>query len=52
MTLFISDHPFPRNRAKQNVRDFLDQFQQGSEKLLRYIGLQGDGRLASVIRNA
>ena len=38
--------------VKQNVRDFLDQFQQGSEKLLRYIGLQGDGRLASVIRNA
>lgn len=40
------------NRVKQNVRDFLDQFQQGSEKLLRYIGLQGDGRLAAVIRNA
>lgn len=40
------------NRVKQNVRDFLDQFQPGSETLLHYIGLRGDGRLASVIRKA
>lgn len=39
-------------RVKQNVRDFLDQFQHGSEALLRYVGLSGDGRLASVIRKA
>jgi len=39
-------------RVKQNVRDFLDQFQHGSDSLLRYVGLRGDGRLASVIRNA
>ncbi|MGQ0600801.1 MAG: IS630 family transposase [Anaerolineales bacterium] len=39
-------------RVKQNVRDFLNQFQSGSQDLLRYVGLLGQGRLASVIRNA
>jgi hypothetical protein len=39
-------------RVRQNVRHFLDQFHYGSEPLLRYVGLLGEGHLASVIRNA
>ncbi len=39
-------------RVRQNVRHFLDQFKHGSEPLLRYVGLLGEGLLASVIRNA
>ena len=39
-------------RVKQRVRDFLDQFQHGSQALLRYVGLVGEGRLASVIQKA
>lgn len=39
-------------RVKQNVRDFLAQFHAGSQALLRYVGLLGKGRLASVIQNA
>ena len=38
--------------VRQLVRDFLNQFQHGSQHLLRYVGLLGDGQLASVIRNA
>jgi transposase len=37
---------------RQRVRDFLDQFQHGSDQLLRYVGLRGDGRLATVISKA
>jgi transposase len=44
----VSDWP----RLRQRVRDFLDQFQHGSEALLRYVGLLGDGRLAQVIAKA
>lgn len=39
-------------RTKQIVRDFLDQFRRHSDDLLRYVGLLGNGRLASVIRTA
>lgn len=38
--------------VRQMVRDFLNQFQHGSQQLLHYVGLLGDGQLASVIRNA
>lgn len=38
--------------VRQMVRDFLNQFQHGSSALLRYVGLLGKGRLASVIRYA
>jgi transposase len=34
---------------KQLVRDFLDQFAQGSDELLRYVGLLGDGKLAQAL---
>jgi len=44
----VSDWP----GLRQRVRDFLDQFQHGSDKLLRYVGLCGNGRLATVIANA
>lgn len=37
---------------RQMVRDFLDQFHRGSPHLLRYVGLLGDGQLASVIQKA
>jgi len=39
-------------RVKQRVRDFLDQFAHGSQELLRYVGLRGEGKLATVIRSA
>src|SRR4051794_27185071 len=35
--------------VKQRVRDFLDQFAPGSPDLLRYVGLVGKGKLATVI---
>jgi hypothetical protein len=34
------------------VHDFLDQFAQGSDELLRYVGLRGDGALAKALRSA
>lgn len=44
----VSDWP----QLRQRVRDFLDQFHHGSKDLLRYVGLLGDGRLATVIKKA
>jgi transposase len=44
----VNDWPVLRQR----VRDFLDQFQHGSHELLRYVGLLGQGRLATVIATA
>ena len=32
---------------RQKVRAFLDQFQHGADALLQYVGLTGEGRLAS-----
>ena len=37
---------------RQRVRDFLDQFQHGSDALLNYVGLLGAGDLADVIYSA
>lgn len=37
----------PTLRAR--VREFLDQFAQGSQRLLEYVGLQGNGLLARMI---
>lgn len=37
-------------QLRQRVNDFLDQFAHGSTDLLRYVGLSGNGKLASVIR--
>jgi len=48
MHRWVGDWPLVR----QHVRDFLDQFAHGSSALLRYVGLFGDGMLASVIRHA
>lgn len=42
-------HDWPAGR--QHVRDFLDQFAQGSLPLLRYVGLLGDGLLAHAIHD-
>jgi transposase len=44
----VSDWP----GLRQRVRDFFKQFQHGSDELLRYVGLSGDGRLAAVIAKA
>jgi hypothetical protein len=44
----VSDWP----GLRQRVRDFLDQFQHGSDKLLSYVGLCGNDRLATVISKA
>lgn len=35
---------------RATVRDFLDQFASGSEQLLRYVGLAGDGKLAQALK--
>jgi hypothetical protein len=37
---------------RRRVNTFLDQFADGSADLLRYVGLSGDGKLASAIRSA
>jgi len=33
---------------KQRVGGFFDQFRDGSDELLRYVGLLGDGRFAKI----
>ena len=38
--------------VKQRVRAFLDQFAHGSFGLLRYVGLVGKGKLATVINTS
>lgn len=35
---------------QQRVRDFLAQFAEGSEELLHYVGLQGEGLLAQALK--
>jgi len=37
---------------RQRVNTFLDQFTDGSQDLLRYVGLAGEGKFARAIRNA
>ena len=37
-------------RLRQHVNDFLAQFAHGSQALLRYVGLRGEGKLASALR--
>ena len=39
-------------QLKQRVRDFLAQFAQGSQELLHYVGLAGEGKLATVINTS
>jgi DDE superfamily endonuclease len=48
MHRWVEDWP----RVKQRVHDFLDQFAHGSPDLLRYVGLAGKGKLASVINTS
>jgi hypothetical protein len=38
--------------GQELVRAFLDQFAQGSPDLLRYVGLLGKGKLATVINTS
>jgi transposase len=38
--------------VKQRVHDFLDHFAPGSATLLRYVGLKGKGKLATVINTS
>jgi hypothetical protein len=45
MHRWVEDWP----QVKQRVRNFLDQFAHGSHDLLRYVGLVGKGKLATVI---
>ena len=45
---WVEDWP----RVKQRVHDFLAQFAQGSPALLRYVGLVGKGKLATVINSS
>jgi transposase len=48
MHRWVEDWP----RVKQRVHDFLDQFAHGSSDLLRYVGLVGKGKLATVINTS
>jgi len=48
MHRWVEDWP----QVKQRVRVFLDQFAHGSIDLLRYVGLVGKGKLATVINTS
>jgi transposase len=48
MHRWVEDWP----QVKQRVRDFLEQFAHGSSALLRYVGLKGKGKLATVINTS
>jgi transposase len=48
MHRWVEDWP----HVKQRVHDFLDQFAQGSSDLLRYVGLVGKGKLATVLNTS
>jgi transposase len=48
MHRWVEDWPL----VKQRVHDFLDQFAHGSPDLLRYVGLSGKGKLATVINTS
>lgn len=48
MHRWVEDWP----RVKQRVRDCLEQFTHGSQELLHYVGLFGEGKLATVISTA
>jgi len=48
MHRWVEDWPV----VKQRVRHFLDQFTHGSQDLLRYVGLVGKGKLATVINTS
>ena len=48
MHRWVEDWP----QVKQRVHDFLDQFAQGSPDLLRYVGLVGKGKLATVLNTS
>jgi transposase len=48
MHRWVEDWP----RVKQRVRDFLAQFAHASLALLRYVGLKGKGKLATVINTS
>lgn len=41
-------HDWPA--VRHQVRSFLDQFRHGSHDVLRYVGLQGEGKLAQALR--
>jgi hypothetical protein len=48
MHRWVEDWP----HVKQRVPDCLDQFAQGSAALLRYVGLKGKGKLATVLNTS
>jgi transposase len=48
MHRWVEDWP----QVKQRVREFLEQFAQGSAALLRYVGLKGQGKLARVLNTS
>jgi transposase len=48
MHRWVEDWP----QVKQRVREFLEQFAHGSSALLRYVGLRGKGKLATVLNTS
>ena len=49
LKLHRSAHAWPELRNQ--VKAFLGQFQSGSQKLLKYVGLKGQGRLAKALKD-
>jgi hypothetical protein len=45
---WVEDWP----HVKHRVHEFLDQCAQGSAALLRYVGLRGKGKLATVLNTS
>jgi hypothetical protein len=48
MHRWVEDWP----QVKHHVRDFLAQFAYGSQELLHYVGLLGEGKLATIINTS
>ena len=48
MHRWVEDWP----HVKYRVHEFLDQFAHGSAALLRYVGLRGKGKLATVLNTS
>lgn len=49
--LKLHRHAHSWTELKAQVRTFLGQFQSGSQKLLDYVGLRGEGRLATALQD-
>lgn len=49
--LMLHRHAHSWPELKEQVKTFLRQFQNGSKRLMNYVGLRGEGRLASALHD-